>query len=137
MDLGLLSTYLPLDRRLAIARGKSLPDRVSGAALFADISGFTPMTHAFLTTLGAKHGPEELTRRLNQVYDTLIRQTHSFEGSVIGFSGDALTCWFDDAASPPAAWRATACGLAMQHSMQERFAAMPVGPGSSISLALK
>ena len=43
--------YIPIDRRLAIASGESLPDRTDGAALFADISGFTPLTEA-LTRAG-------------------------------------------------------------------------------------
>ena len=38
------SVYIPMDRRLALARGEPLPDRTHGAALFADISGFTPLT---------------------------------------------------------------------------------------------
>lgn len=39
-----LSAYLPPDRRRALQTGQQLPDRASGAALFADISGFTPLT---------------------------------------------------------------------------------------------
>jgi len=35
--------YIPSDRRRALAPGDELPDRVEGAALFADISGFTPL----------------------------------------------------------------------------------------------
>ncbi len=41
-----LAVYLPIDRRRALARGATLPDRTRGAALFADISGFTPLTVA-------------------------------------------------------------------------------------------
>jgi tetratricopeptide (TPR) repeat protein len=41
-----LSSYLPQDRRIALARGIALPEQASGAALFADISGFTPLTEA-------------------------------------------------------------------------------------------
>jgi hypothetical protein len=33
-----LRTYLPQDRLRALARGETLPDRTSGAAIFADIS---------------------------------------------------------------------------------------------------
>ena len=36
-----LHTYLPQDRLRALARGETLPDRTTGSALFADISGFT------------------------------------------------------------------------------------------------
>ena len=39
-----LSAYIPQDRFRALAAGESLPDRTTGSALFADISGFTPLT---------------------------------------------------------------------------------------------
>src|SRR5258707_1278125 len=45
-------SYIPIDRRLAIARGADLPVRTSGAALFADISGFTPLTETLTRELG-------------------------------------------------------------------------------------
>ena len=89
------SEFLPMDRRAALAGGYTLPDRTSGAALFADISGFTPLTAALAEELGADRGAEVLTDRLNLVFGALIAQVHSYRGSVIGFSGDAITCWFD------------------------------------------
>jgi len=64
--------------------------------LFADISGFTPLTEALVRTLGARRGAEELNRQLNEVYDALIAEGDRYGGSVIGFGGDAITCWFDD-----------------------------------------
>lgn len=88
-------TYIPLDRRWALAKGQELSDRATGAVLFADISGFTPLTAALLKELGLKRGPEELTRQLNLVYDVLITQVHHYGGSVISFSGDAITRWPD------------------------------------------
>jgi hypothetical protein len=39
-----LAVYVPMDRRHAMAAGRVLPDRQQGAALFADISGFTQLT---------------------------------------------------------------------------------------------
>ena len=53
-----LSAYLPQDRLRALSRGESLPDRATGAALFADISGFTPLTAALSKELGRKRGAE-------------------------------------------------------------------------------
>jgi class 3 adenylate cyclase len=91
-----LDVYIPIDRRQAMARGTDLPDRARGAALFADISGFTPLTEALVQELGPQRGADELTRQLNRVYDALIAEVHRYGGSVIGFSGDAITCWFDD-----------------------------------------
>src|SRR5690242_20167839 len=91
-----LHAYIPTDRRHALAQGVELPDRTSGAALFADISGFTPLTEALVRLLGPQRGTEELPRQLNIVYDALIAQVDQYRGSVIGFSGDAITCWFED-----------------------------------------
>jgi class 3 adenylate cyclase len=126
------SVYIPMDRRLALARGASLPDRTHGAALFADISGFTPLTEALVRELGKQRGAEELTRHLNIVYDALIGELHSYGGCVIGFSGDAITCWLDgDDGS-----RATTCALAMQQAMR-RFATVTIPSGAKVSLAMK
>src|SRR3970282_2094506 len=74
--------YIPMDRRQALARGETLPDRTRGAALFADISGFTPLTEALARELGFERGAEELTRQLNQVYTALIDEVHHYGGSV-------------------------------------------------------
>src|SRR6478672_10281997 len=89
------AAYIPMDRRQAIARGETLPDTTGGAALFADISGFTALMEALGHALGPRRGAEELTRRLNDVYDALIAEVDRYGGSVIGFAGDAITCWFD------------------------------------------
>ncbi len=66
-----LGAYLPEDRLRALERGKTLPDRTQGSALFADISGFTPLAEQLTQQLGARRGNEELTRRINAVYDAL------------------------------------------------------------------
>ena len=44
--------YIPGDRRRALARGEDLAVVTYGAALFADISGFTPLTEALARELG-------------------------------------------------------------------------------------
>jgi predicted ATPase/class 3 adenylate cyclase len=127
-----LSVYIPMDRRQALARGASLPDRAQGAALFADISGFTPLTEALVRELGPQRGSEELTRHLNMVYDALIAELDRYGGSVIGFSGDAITCWLD----ADNGLRAAACALAMQAAMK-RFATLTIPSGTQISMAMK
>ncbi len=135
MLLEALDVYIPSDRRQALARGELLPDRTNGSALFADISGFTPLTEALARTLGPRRGAEELTRQLNRVYDALVDEVDRFAGSVISFSGDAITCWFDAAIADPAR-RAVACALAIQAAMQT-LAAVPLPDGASITLAVK
>jgi class 3 adenylate cyclase/predicted ATPase len=142
-----LSVYIPTDRRQALARGDSLPDWTSGAALFADISGFTPLTEALVRTLGPRLGAEELTRQLNRVYDALIAEVNRYGGSVIGFAGDAITCWFADqdltgftepagSTSCGASLRATACALGMQQAMGQ-FNVVELSFGETVSLAVK
>ncbi len=107
--------YIPIDRRLALAHKQDLPDRTVGAALFADISGFTPLTEALVRALGPQRGAEELPRQLNLIYDALIAEVHRYGGTVINFSGDAITCWFDG----DDGLRATACALQLQHAMEQ------------------
>jgi class 3 adenylate cyclase/tetratricopeptide (TPR) repeat protein len=148
-----LTAYLPADRYEALQRGATLPDRSSGAALFADISGFTSFTEALARELGARRGAEELTRQLNRVYDALIATVDQYGGSVINFAGDAITCWFDDLgvggresgvgdkgptpnSQLPSPARAAACALAMQEAMRE-FATVTTPAGSVVALAMK
>ena len=140
------SLYIPQDRRAAVALGKDLPEDVEGAALFADISGFTPLTEALTDALGLRHGAEELPVYLNAIYDALIGEVDRLGGSVIGFAGDAITCWFDEPLSQQgvpaldgpsrAVPRAVTCALAMQSAMRA-FAAVPVPGHEPVSLAVK
>ena len=124
--------YLPRDRRRALAEGRELPDRVHGAALFADISGFTPLTEALAGELGPQRGAEELTANLNRVFHAIIAELDRFGGDVIYFSGDAITCWIngDDGAC------AAACALAMQESMA-RVGEVRTPSGTVVQLAMK
>ena len=114
-----LRFHVPTDRRLAIADGETLPERCHGAALLADVSGFSTLSRELADTLGPRRAPEVLLERMNRVYETLIEVVESHAGSVIGFAGDSITCWFDDAfrrrpRDVSGARRALACGLAMQ-----------------------
>ncbi|MEP7208584.1 MAG: tetratricopeptide repeat protein [Casimicrobiaceae bacterium] len=124
--------YIPGDRRRSLASGTALPDRVRGAALFADISGFTPLTEALAKELGPQRGAEELTTHLNRVFHALIDDLEVFGGEVLYFAGDAITCWLDgdDGA------RAVACGLAMQATMA-RIGEVRTPAGNVVQLAMK
>lgn len=127
-----LSVYIPMDRRQAMVHGLPLPERTEGSALFADVSGFTPLSEALAQELGGRRGAEELTRILNQVYGALVEEVHRYHGSVVGFSGDAITCWFegDDGLN------AAACAIEMQGSM-EPFSMVATPTGDSFKLAIK
>jgi adenylate cyclase len=141
--------YLPTDRRLALAQGVDLPEHCTGAAIFADISGFTALTEALVRALGPQRGAEELPRQLNMVYDAVIAETDRFGGSVLGFSGDAITCWFDDqmpvtiaseamveTGAGAGARRAVACAFAIQQAMQP-FAAVSIPNAGTVNLTIK
>lgn len=58
------TAYIARDRHDAMATGKDLPVEARGTALFADISGFTPLTEALTRALGPRRGVEELTGHL-------------------------------------------------------------------------
>lgn len=95
--------YVPLDRQHSLARNAALPTYTRGSVLYADISGFTPLTEMMVEVHGARRGAEMLTHYLDTLYETLISQVMRYGGSVISFSGDAITCWFDgDNAAHPA-----------------------------------
>ena len=129
------SSYIPTDRRLAMSRDEIVPIEASGTVLFADISGFTPLTEALALAYGPLRGADELTRHLNDVYGALIARVNDYGGSVIGFSGDAITCWFGGDFEDTLLY-AVAAGLAMQNDVAE-FGAIPIAQGSSVTLAIK
>lgn len=111
-----------MDRRAAFARHTPLPEECGGAALFADISGFTEL----LDSLSEEHGPgkgaEEVSRTINTVFSTLIDALHRYRGSVLHFSGDAITCWIDETGpgqNQAAGKRAISAGLAMCEALEE------------------
>lgn len=130
-----LAAYLPQDRARALALGGELPELCHGAALFADLSGFTPLTEALDRALGPRRGTEAMTEQINRVFATLITEVERFGGSVLGFAGDAITGWFDDS-NGSAPTSAATCALALQEAMGP-FAAIPLPGGASATLSLK
>lgn len=124
--------YIPGDRRRALARGEDLPRMARGSALFVDISGFTPLTEALARELGGRRGAEELSATLDRIFAALMEPLHAWDGSVVYFSGDAVTAWLDaDDGS-----RATACALAMQQVMS-RVGIVTTPGGRMITLGVK
>lgn len=87
--------YVPMDRRVELLTGHTVPKHSEGTALFADICGFTPMTERLAREVGPHRAGEELSRILDAIYSPMIDAVHARRGSVIGFAGDAITCWFD------------------------------------------
>lgn len=104
---------MPEDRRDEAAGGPAVQTRAVGSVLFADVSGFTQLTTRLAQVLGPRRGAEEVPHHLNRVYDALVGCVRSGGGTVVGFAGDAITCWFpdDDGVS------ATRSALSMQAAM--------------------
>lgn len=127
-----LLPFVPIDRLHALAQGAAIPDRVQGAALFADISGFTPLTGALAAELGRQRGAEVVLDYLNPIYETLIGALHSYRGSVISFAGDSITCWLEGDDGSLAA----RCAYEMQAIMATHALVSTPG-GKQVSLSIK
>jgi class 3 adenylate cyclase/tetratricopeptide (TPR) repeat protein len=124
--------YIPRDRRWALHAGTTLPDRVRGSALFADISGFTPLTEALARELGPQRGAEELTVNIGRVFHAVIGELDAYDGNVIYFAGDAITCWIDGDDGT----RACAAAMGMQQAI-ERTGTIVTPGGAEVRLAMK
>lgn len=145
MNIPMLLPFVPVDRRHALYQGAPLPDRTRGAALFADISGFTPLTAALAAELGRQRGAEVVLDYLNPIYEALITELHTYHGSVIGFAGDSITCWIaeetektaDECSTLHAAsLSAVTCAFAMQNIMARMGHVITPG-GKEITLSIK
>jgi class 3 adenylate cyclase/tetratricopeptide (TPR) repeat protein len=143
--MSLFSSYIPLDRRLALAERRDLPHQTRGAVLFADIAGFGPLTKALTHEMGPQRGVEELSLVINRVYEALIAEVHRYGGAVFAFGGDAITCWFDEneaeglrtTTDSLAVSRAVTCALAMQEAMRPHTTIVtPTNLTLSISLKI-
>ncbi|HEY6571494.1 MAG TPA: AAA family ATPase, partial [Candidatus Limnocylindrales bacterium] len=124
--------YIPRDRRWALHAGHTLPDRVHGSALFADISGFTPLTEALAKELGPQRGAEELTANIGRVFHAVISELDAYDGNVIYFAGDAITCWIDGDDGT----RACAAAEGMQQAIGRTGTIVTPG-GSTVELGMK
>jgi class 3 adenylate cyclase len=140
--LRILAAYVPphivrvtLSAVSPIPPTEATADRFPAAVLFADVSGFTPLTEA-LAQKGAE-GPEELTRLLNGYFSRMIALIEAEGGEVVKFSGDALTVVFpalqgDLSAATRRAWQAAE---AMQGAMSA-FATLETSVGP-VALGMK
>src|SRR6266508_1502446 len=132
--MDLVSAYLPLDRRFALAGGNPLPENGRGAVLFTDISGFTTLTEALVNMLGYQRGAEELSQYLDKVFG-LSAEVVRYHGSVISSGGDALLSWFDGS-EKDAAQRAVTVAFEMQKSVSA-ISTYALSDDSSVQLKIK
>jgi class 3 adenylate cyclase/tetratricopeptide (TPR) repeat protein len=110
-----LSAFLPRTLRARLGAMPGHPLRLAGATLFADVSGFTPLSEA-LAKMG-RGGAEELTRALNGCFEPIIETIHARDGDVMRFAGDAVTVFFGGEAAEENAIRAA---FEIQALMRER-----------------
>jgi hypothetical protein len=105
------------------------------ACTLGDLAANTRKLREFadlMETYELRRGAEELSAHLNSVYEALIDVIHRFDGSVIAFAGDAITCWFAD----DRGLRAAAAALELQTAM-DQFAEIRLADGQIRSLAVK
>ena len=119
-----LASYLParVVRRLALdPTPPSAPvlERFAAAALFADITGFTPLTER-LSQQGPE-GAETLTRLLNDYFGQVVALVTALGGDVVKFAGDALIALWPAEGEDlvTVTRRAAQCGLALQGSLRD------------------
>jgi class 3 adenylate cyclase/tetratricopeptide (TPR) repeat protein len=119
-----------MDRRRELAGLGTLPATSTGAALFADISGFTHLTEILSRNLGPRRGAEQLSRLLNQVFGPTTTAIHEHGGSVISFGGDSVISWFagDDG------FQATAAALRLRSFIQVFRDQEAGGPAGDIDI---
>ena len=106
-------------------------ERFPAAALFADISGFTPLASRLAARGPA--GAEELGRVLNAYFGRLLALIDAHGGEAVKFAGDALLALWPVASDEDlatAVCRAGRCGLAVQGALE----AADVGEGVRLSL---
>jgi class 3 adenylate cyclase/tetratricopeptide (TPR) repeat protein len=132
----MLASALPMDRRLALAAGSNLAELCAGAVVKADLSGFSSLANRLAHALGPKLGAEELSTCIDPVFAAMIERLHAYGGSIIGFAGDAVACWFDERPAGAAAARATAAALALERRVAE-LGGHAAGDGEPLGLAAR
>ncbi|MBI4616477.1 MAG: tetratricopeptide repeat protein [Planctomycetes bacterium] len=68
------------------------PCFIEGTFLFADITGFTPLTEAMAKR--GREGGEELTIVINSLFEKLLDIVTNEDGSVLKFGGDSILAYF-------------------------------------------
>lgn len=106
----------------------SREQRLNVVSLFADVSGFTPISEALSKT--GKAGAEELTQILNSYFDPMIVLVESYGGIVAKFAGDAMTIIFpyQNNNCRAVVRRAVQCAVDMQARMYH-YAALQTSAG--------
>lgn len=120
------TAYLPSTLLGAIERHRAgdatFIEPTEGTLVFADVSGFTPLSEGLAAT--GREGSERLTAILNDFFGRMLDIAAMWGGSNQKFGGDAMLLLF---VGPDHARRAVESALAMQ-AETKRFPAVKVGP---------
>ncbi|HEX3707599.1 MAG TPA: adenylate/guanylate cyclase domain-containing protein [Mycobacteriales bacterium] len=88
---------LPYVPRLVVDWLTETPDarhrRISGTAVFADISGFTALTERLAER--GKAGAEEMGELLNSTFEALLTAAYDYGANLVKWGGDAVLLLFD------------------------------------------
>ncbi len=117
--LSTVGTYLP---RAVLVGGRAAQigqgEFRFGTVLFADVSGFTPLTERFSRRVG-REGAEEITLIVNRLLEVVNGIAVRYGGDLLKFAGDAALSFYQGAEH---AARACCAAWEMQRAMRERFA---------------
>ncbi|HFQ94172.1 MAG TPA: tetratricopeptide repeat protein, partial [Anaerolineae bacterium] len=138
---GKMRNLIPQPVIAAFSRGQR-HGRFSAAALFVDMTGFTPLTETLFRR--RRRGAEALSETLTAVFQPMVRQVYARDGFITHFAGDAFTAVFPCRHSPEdAARRAWQTAVCIQQYLSGaaggRIFATPYGEftiGVTIGLAL-
>jgi class 3 adenylate cyclase/tetratricopeptide (TPR) repeat protein len=104
-----------------------------GATLFADISGFTPLTERLAQS--GPDGAERLANILNDYFGTLINLIYEYGGDIVKFAGDALLAVWPETLHNKPLSELTA--LAVQCALQTQSALRDYKNDNQLRLALR
>ncbi|MBN1487057.1 MAG: AAA family ATPase [Anaerolineae bacterium] len=128
-----LQTYLPRKLHTPANLGR-VPKGgwVEGTALFADVTGFTPLTE-HLRQLGDE-GAEQLNKMINDLFAAILGPLTHSHGELLIFAGDAILAYFPKRSGDEDALWAARAGLRMVRAIAP-FDALPVPLSMSVGLA--
>jgi class 3 adenylate cyclase len=87
-----LDGFLPVRFIQRLCRPAPAEVRFEGAALFADISGYTVLTETLVAR--GEEGLEQLSTLLDRAFGHYVRMVHDHGGEVVYFAGDALLAYW-------------------------------------------
>lgn len=108
----------PLRRSASVARASPWSERLVGAVVFADVSGFTALTER--AAAEGPQGAEQLSNLLYSVFGRIATLIHDHYGDVIEYAGDAVIAFFPSTEDhiDQAVSNAAICALALPETLR-------------------